>query len=133
MPDLVFGLIDDWNRMWSAPEKGGKDMNVGWYVISFYILSLNNFVNSSVNIPSIVAIKCVIFNNISHTTRITSLLSTFLLVPLFYSLFSSISHIHSHIFLHLWLSLASNNFLLPALLSSIIFYAWLPVHYSMTR
>jgi len=98
MPDLVLRLIDDWNRVLSAPEKGRKDMNVGWYVISFYILSLNNFVNSSVNIPSIVTIKCAIFNNISHTTRIASLLLTFLLVPLFYSSFSGISHIHSHIF-----------------------------------
>jgi len=26
---LVLRLMNDWNGVWSMPEKGGKDMNVG--------------------------------------------------------------------------------------------------------
>ena len=39
---------------------------------NFYMLSLNNLANSSTDICSIIATKCVIFNNLLHTTKITS-------------------------------------------------------------
>ena len=40
------------------------------------MLSLNNHANLSANILSIVATKCVIFGNLSQTTRIASFLAT---------------------------------------------------------
>jgi len=39
MQSLVLGLMDDWNRVQSVLEEGGKCMNVGWYVISPYLLA----------------------------------------------------------------------------------------------
>jgi len=29
MQDLVFKLMDNWNRVWSILEENGKDTNVG--------------------------------------------------------------------------------------------------------
>ena len=37
---------------------------------NFHMLSLNNLANPSANILSVVATKCVIFDNLSHTTSI---------------------------------------------------------------
>jgi len=39
-------------------------------IYNFYMLSLNNLTNSFADILSVVVIKCVIFNNLSHTTKI---------------------------------------------------------------
>ena len=39
---------------------------------NFYTLSLNNLANSSTNVSLVVAIKCVILNSLSQTTRIAS-------------------------------------------------------------
>ena len=43
---------------------------------NFHILSLNSLVNLSANVPSIVATKCVILNNLLQTTRIVSFPAT---------------------------------------------------------
>ena len=39
---------------------------------SFYILSLNNLTNPSAKVSSVMATKCTIFDNLSHTTRFVS-------------------------------------------------------------
>ena len=39
---------------------------------NFHTLSLNNLANSFTNVPFVVAIKCTIFDNQLHTTKITS-------------------------------------------------------------
>jgi len=39
-------------------------------IYNFYMLSLNNLTNPFADILSIVVIKYVIFNNLSHTTKI---------------------------------------------------------------
>ena len=41
---------------------------------SLHTLSLNNLANPSADVPSIVATKCVIFDNLLQTTKITSFL-----------------------------------------------------------
>jgi len=33
MQNLVLGLIDDWNRVWSSLEENGKSADVKWYII----------------------------------------------------------------------------------------------------
>jgi len=43
---------------------------------NFYILSLNNCANPSTNVPSVIATKCVILDNLSQTTRIASFPAT---------------------------------------------------------
>ena len=43
---------------------------------SFHTLSLNNLASPSANIPSIVATKCIIFDNLLQTTRIVSFSTT---------------------------------------------------------
>jgi len=45
-------------------------------VYNFYMLSLNNLAKSSADIPFVVATKYLIFDNLSHTTRITSFSTT---------------------------------------------------------
>jgi len=37
---------------------------------NFYTLSLNNLANPSADVPSVIATKCVIIDNLSQTTRI---------------------------------------------------------------
>ena len=86
---------------------------------SFYTLSRNSLANPSADVPSIVTTKCVIFDNLSHTTNIASFpattgnfvmkstsfvvlhsASTSPLVSLPYSSFSDIDHIPPHTFQH---------------------------------
>jgi len=43
---------------------------------SFHVLSLNSLASPFADVPSVIATKCVIFDNLSQTTRITSLLVT---------------------------------------------------------
>ena len=124
---------------------------------NFHMLSLNSLTNPSADVSSIIAIKCVILDNLLYITKITSFLatnsnfvmkstvkyvhslfsifflSTFLLVPLFYSSFFDTSHIHPHNFLHSSFLLATSNFLSPTLLFFISLYVQLLVHYGITR
>jgi len=37
---------------------------------NFHILSLNNFYNPFADVPSVIATKCIFFDNLSQTTRI---------------------------------------------------------------
>jgi len=112
---------------------------------NFHTLSLNNLTNPSANVLSIVAIKYIIFNNLSHTTNIISflpmitlwwsqlldmsttslvfyLLLTFLLMLLYNSSFSNICHIYPYIFPYSLLLPATNNFLSPTPLFSTFFH-----------
>jgi len=110
---------------------------------NFYILSLNNLTSLSTNVPSVVAIKCVILNNLLQTTRITFfpattssfvMKSTVSLAPhstsvsllplLSCSSSSDTYYILLHISPHLLLLLATNNSLWPTLLFSIYFSYW---------
>jgi len=43
---------------------------------NFHTLSLNNLANSSANVPSVVVTKCIILDNLSQTTKITSFSAT---------------------------------------------------------
>lgn len=125
-------------------------------ICSFQMLSLNNYASSFTVIPFVIVTKYTIFNNLLHTTSITffsiangssvmkftircvysflisCLLLVSLLVSLFCFLFFDTSYSYPHIFICLQLSLATNNFLLPALLFSIIHHIPLLVHYSVT-
>jgi len=103
---------------------------------NFYMLSLNNLANLSANVPSVVATKWTILNNLLHTTKIASFLttnsnfmikSTIRCVHGFYSTswainfpasvsvwffsFSDTYYIYLYIFLHLLLLPATSNFL----------------------
>ena len=53
-----------------------SDTTLSNNLCNFYILSLNNCTNSSTNVPSVVATKCVILDNLSHITKIVSFLAT---------------------------------------------------------
>ena len=63
---------------------------------NFYMLSLNSLINPSAIIPSVIAIKCVILSNLTHTTKIVSFSATnsnFVIkstIKYVYSLFSTL-------------------------------------------
>jgi len=49
-----------------------SDIILSGNLYSFYILFLNNLTNPSAKVSSVMATKCAIFDNLSHTTRIVS-------------------------------------------------------------
>ena len=123
---------------------------------NYYILSLNNCINPSTDISSVIATKYVILDNLLYITKIafflvtnsnlvikstiryvqsffSILVSAFLLVLLSYSLFFSTYYILLYIFLHLFSLLATSSFLSSILLSSTFLYILLPVHYDVNR
>ena len=121
------------------------------------MLSLNSLVNLSANIPSVVAIKCIILDNLLQTTRIISFPATnsnfvikftvkcvhsfsktllsfsFFTSTSIYSLSSDTYHIFLLIFPYLSLLLATSNFLSSTLLSFTSLYVLLPVYHGVTR
>jgi len=124
------------------------------YTIS--TLFLNNLTNPFTNISFFVNTKCAIFYNLSHTTNITSfsatnsnlvikstikyvysfsstLLSTYLLVPLSCSLSFDTNCISLHISPYSYFLLITSNHSSPTLLSSISFCIQLLAYYSVIR
>ena len=75
---------------------------------NFYILFLNSLTNLSADISSIIAIKCIILNNLLQTTRIVSFPATignFVIK-------STIKYIHSFFRISLNFSFSTNAFIL---------------------
>ena len=93
---------------------------------NFYILFLNNLTNPSADVSSVVVTKCVILDNLSQTTRISSFLA------INFS-FSDIYYILPHITPYFSLLLATNNSLLLTLLSSTFLYIQLLVYHDITK
>ena len=115
------------------------------------ILSLNNLANPSTNVPSVVATKCDILDNLLQTTSIASFLATnsnlvikstikcvygfsrtFFSFPISASILFFIYHNSSHVFPHLLSLPATSNFLLPALLSFTFLHILLLVYHDIT-
>ena len=53
-----------------------SDITLSGNLCSFHTLSLNNLANPFADVLSVVATKCAIFDNLSHTTRIASFPAT---------------------------------------------------------
>jgi len=124
---------------------------------NFYILSLNNYANSSANVSFIIITKYVILDNLLQTTRTVSFLATnsnFMIKSiigcvysfsgillnfnfstsasvLFFLLYTNYNYLC--IFLCFLSLLATSNSSLPTLLSSIFLYVLLLVHHGITR
>ena len=72
MPNILFNFF----IIFATNCSSLSDTILSGNLCNFYILSLNSYTNPSANVPSVVATKYVILDNLSQTTRITSFPAT---------------------------------------------------------
>ena len=113
MPNIPFNFLVSSAANWGPLS----DTILSGNPCNFYILSLKSLSNPSAIIPSIVAIKCVIFDNLSQTTKMASFPATI------GNLVIKSTEICIYGF-----SRTSPNFTFPATSSVLFFICWHKLH-----